>query len=165
MPYNKLPRPDGLPDEFYKHFWQIMSLLFYRVVTEMKTSSTNLMHMNTVVMTLLLKSNKDPIYPTSYRPLSLINTDLKVVTKVLATRIETVILILIHHDQTGFIKHRNASDNTHRLFNLISLAQQKQTKTVIVSLDAEKAYDKVKWTFLFNTFIRIFGLESCSFIG
>lgn len=54
-------------------------------------------------MTLLLKPNKDPMHPSSYRPFSLINTDLKIITKALATRIESVIPTLIHYDQTGFI--------------------------------------------------------------
>lgn len=104
-------------------------------------------------MTLLIKPNKDPIYPTSYHPLSLINTDLKIYHQNISysTRTETVIPMIIRQDQTGFIKHISASDDTCRLFNLINLAQQKQTKTVIVSLDAEKAFDKVNWTFLFNT--------------
>ena len=154
MPNNKSPGPDGFPAEFYKHFWNILSPLFFRVTTEIKTTSIIPTHMNTAVMTLLLKPNKDPTHPSSYRPLSLINTDLKIITKTLATRIETVIPLIIHPDQPGFIKNRHASDNIRRLFNLINTSQQKHNKTVIVSLDAEKAFDRVNWTFLFSTLHR-----------
>lgn len=79
----------------------------------MKATSTIPTHMNTAVMTLLLKPNEDQTHPSSYRPLSLINTDLKIITKALATRSETVTPILIHPDQTGFIKNRNPTDNVH----------------------------------------------------
>lgn len=118
--------------------------------------------MNTAIITLILKPNKDPTYPSSYRPLSLINTDLKIITKTLATRIETVMPTIIHPDQTGFIKNRHASDNIRRLFNLIDISQQQQNNVIIVSLDAEKAFDKVNWTFLLTTLHR-FGFEE-SFI-
>ncbi len=104
MPNNKSPGPDGFPVEFYKYFWDILSPLFLKVTTEIKTTSTIPTHMNTAVITLVLKPNKDPIHPSSYRPISLINTDLKIITKTLASRIELVTPILIHPDQTGTLK-------------------------------------------------------------
>ena len=157
MPNNKSPGPDGLPAEFYKHFWDILSPTFNKLLKEIQTGSTIPTHMNIALITVFLKPNKDPTHPSSYRPLSLINTDLKIITKTLATRIETVMHSLIHPDRTGFIKNRNATDNIRRLFNLISIAQgQKKKKNIIASLDAEKAFDKVNWTFLFTT-LRKFG--------
>lgn len=126
MPNNKSPGPDGLPAEFYKHFWDILSPFFNKLFAEIQTTSTIPTHMNTALITVFLKPNKDPTHPSSYRPLSLINTDLKIITKTLATRIETVMQSLMHPDQTGFIKNRHASDNSRRLFNLISIAQRQQ---------------------------------------
>ncbi|KAJ0032063.1 hypothetical protein NQD34_002144 [Periophthalmus magnuspinnatus] len=151
MPNNKAPGPDGYPPEFYKHFWNLLSPLFNRTVTEIKNTSQIPLHMNTAAITILLKPDKDPTQPTSYRPLSLLNTDLKIITKALALRLEKVTPLLIHLDQTGFIKNRNSSDNLRRLFNLINIAQQSNIRTIITSLDAEKAFDKVNWTFLFHT--------------
>ena len=151
MPNNKAPGPDGYPPEFYKHFWSLLSPLFLRTVMEIKRTSQIPQHMNTAAITILLKPDKNPTLPNSYRPLSLLNTDLKIITKALAHRLEKVVPLLIHQDQTGFIKNRNSSDNLRRLFNLISISQQSKTKTVIASLDAEKAFDKVNWTFLFYT--------------
>lgn len=151
MPNNKSSGPDGFPAEFYKHFWHILSPLLYRLILEIQNTSQIPSHMNTSVISVLLKPNKDPTQPSSCRPLSLINTDLKIITKALAIRLETVISTLIHPDQTGFIKKRHGSDNVRRLFNIINLSQQTQIKTIIVSLDAEKAFDQVNWTFLLNT--------------
>lgn len=154
MPNNKSPGFDGLPAEFYKHFWDILSPLFIRLILDIKNTSAIPSHMNTAIISLLLKPNKDPTYPSSYRPLSLINTDLKIITKTLTTRIETVMSTIIHPDQTGFIKNRQAIDNIRRLFNLIDISQKQLNNTIIVSLDAEKAFDKVNWTFLFSTLHR-----------
>ena len=60
MPNNKSPGADGLPTEFYEHFWDILSPLFHRLATEIKATSTIPTHMNTAVMTLLLNPNKNP---------------------------------------------------------------------------------------------------------
>lgn len=61
-------------------------------------------NMNTATISLLLKPNKDLTSPSSYRPISLINTNLKITSKALAHRLEKVICSIIHPDQTGFIK-------------------------------------------------------------
>lgn len=58
---------------------------------------------------------------------------------------------LIHPDQTGFIKGQHSSNNTRRLFNIINNSTKQKTNTIIVSLDAEKAFDEVNWHFLNST--------------
>lgn len=102
LPNNKSPGLDGFPPEFYKHFWSIISPQFLDMSAEIKNSSSIPQHMNTALISVLLKPNKDPLLCTSYRPISLINTDMKIISKTLALRLETVISSLIHPDQTGF---------------------------------------------------------------
>lgn len=109
---NKAPGLDEYPSEFYKHFWPIISPLFSRMKEDVKIQSTIPQYMNTALITVLLKPNKDPSLCSSYHPLSLINTDMKIISKALATRLESVMPTLIHQDQTGFIKGRNSSNNT-----------------------------------------------------
>lgn len=60
---------------------------------------------------------------SNYRPLSILNTDSKIF--ILAMRIEKVILLLIHVDQTGFIKGRYASNSMRRLFQIMYVAETK----------------------------------------
>lgn len=119
MPNNKAPGPEGFPAKFYKHFWSTLSPLLFRMLSESQQKLKLPISMNTATISLLLKPNKDPKLPSSYRPISLINADIKIITKALTSRFEKVISSIIHPDQTGFIKGRLASTNTRRLFNLM----------------------------------------------
>ncbi|XP_054631650.1 E3 ubiquitin-protein ligase znrf1 isoform X1 [Dunckerocampus dactyliophorus] len=151
LPNNKAPGPDGFPAEFYKTFWSLLSPIFLRMVLEIKDSSCLPPTMNSATISFLLKPDKDPTLPSSYRPISLINADLKIICKALAIRLEKVTPHIIHPDQSGFIKGRNSTSNVCRLINLIDYSIIHNLETTIVSLDAEKAFDRVNWKFLFAT--------------
>uniref|UniRef100_A0A669DGZ9 Reverse transcriptase domain-containing protein n=1 Tax=Oreochromis niloticus TaxID=8128 RepID=A0A669DGZ9_ORENI len=163
MPNNKAPGPDGFPAEFYKEFWTILAPVFHRMLQEIKENGRLPPNMNSANISLLLKPGKDPVYPSSYRPISLINVDLKIICKALSKRLEKITPLLIHPDQTGFIKGRHSSTNTRRLLNLTDYSCSKNIETIILSLDAEKAFDRVNWKFLFAT-LHKFGFGT-SFIN
>lgn len=105
--------------------------------------------MNIADIKLLLKPDKDPTLPSSYRPLSLINTNIKIISKALASRSETIFPSIIHNNQTGFIQGRHSTNSVRRLLNLISMLQRSNTKAIVMLLDAEKAFDKVNRSSLF----------------
>lgn len=70
-------------------------------------------------------------------------------------RLEGLLPLLISQDQTGFIKGRNLYNNMRRLLNVIQIFQQRSMCGLVVSLDAEKAFDHVEWPFLFYTLHRL----------
>uniref|UniRef100_A0A3Q0RWB8 Reverse transcriptase domain-containing protein n=1 Tax=Amphilophus citrinellus TaxID=61819 RepID=A0A3Q0RWB8_AMPCI len=72
-------------------------------------------------ISLILKKSKPPENCRSYRPISLLNVDLKILSKILATRLENILPLLIKADQTGFIKGRNSCNNFRRLLNVVQL--------------------------------------------
>lgn len=102
-------------------------------------------------ISLILKKGKLPEDCASYRPISLLNVDLKILSKILAKHLELLLPLLINEDQTGFIKGHNSYNYMRRLLNMIQFFQQKSLPGVVISLDAEKAFDRVEWFYLFFT--------------
>ena len=101
-----------------------------------------------------IKRGKDDLDPRGYRPISLLNCDQKILAKVLANCLSKVIGSIIHMDQTGFIPNRYRFDNIRKLVNLQYLVYDSIHPIIILSLDAAKAFDCVKWTYLFETLER-----------
>lgn len=120
MPNNKSPGSDGYPIEFYIQFWHLISPLFVRMVNEIKSSGNIPQKMNTAHISVLIKPYKDPTLTSSYSPISLINCNLKIISKTLTNRLESVIFYLIYSDQTGFIRWRHSTSNMRCLFSLIT---------------------------------------------
>lgn len=85
---------------------------------------------------LLLKMDKDPLSYESYKPLSLLNADVKVLAKILVLFLEDVMLWVVSGDQNGFIKGHQLSSNLCMLFDIIYLKPSSDESEMMISMDA-----------------------------
>lgn len=157
LPNNKAPGPDGFTGEFFKKFSKILTSPLHKMLLssfEAGTLPPSLMEAN---ISLILKKGKPPEECASYRPISVLNLDLKILAKVLAVRLEPILPSIVENDQTGFIRGRYSTHSVRRLLNIIQHSSLFNPEALVISLDAEKAFDRLEWPFLLITF-QEFGL-------
>ena len=165
MKNRKAPGPDGYPIEFYKAFANKLTPLLRLVYTESLMQKKLPVSMTQATISVLPKKGKDPRKCESYRPISLLTCDYKILTKILALRLESVLPTVVHPDQTGFVKGRQLYHNLRRLFNIVYSEHSSQLPEVVISLDAHKAFDRIEYGHLFRTLSRFgFGPTFTSWI-
>jgi exonuclease III len=151
MAKEKSPGPDGLTSEFYQHFFPILGQLLLRVYENSFANNRLPPSLNTSYITLIPKGDADKTQMKNYRPISLLNTDYKVLTKSLTNRLKRYMATLVHEDQQASVPDRNIQKHTHFIRDIISYTHERNSYSSILSLDQEKAFDRVSHSYLIKT--------------
>ena len=148
MSKNKTPGNDGLSADFYQTFWNDIQLLFLNMTNEVYNEG--MLHDTALqgILNLIPKPNKDSRNIKNLRPITLLNTDYKIIEKVIANRIMPSLHDIIHGDQRGFMPNRRISVNIRKLLDIIFFAVDNDLECLIVSLDFAKCFDRVEFGIL-----------------
>ena len=145
---NKSPGTDGFQMEFYKYFWKDISELIIDSLNESIQKHKLSIDQRKSIITLVPKKEKDRRLLKNWRPISLLNCDYKILSKVLARRIRKLLPQIIDNDQTGYIENRFIGENIRTISDLIHYTSLKNIPGLILLVDFEKAFDTVEWKYL-----------------
>lgn len=109
LPLDKSPGPNGLNIDFVKKCWPLIKYDFYELCQAFYMGEVYLESINGSFVTLIPKVDA-PTQSSQFRPISLLNISVKIITKLLANRLQRVITSLVHQNQYGFIKSKTIQD-------------------------------------------------------
>ncbi|XP_026443907.1 uncharacterized protein LOC113344070 [Papaver somniferum] len=159
------PGPDGFPGSFYRHCWNIISEDLYKAIVNCWEMRMIPKGINSSFMVLIPKNKKSDAIK-DYRPIGLSNFFFKIITKIMATRLGSVLDDLVSEEQVAFMKGRNIHENIALAAELTNeLNSDRKYGNVGIKLDIAQAFDTVSWDFIIEVF-RQYGFSEtwCTWI-
>jgi hypothetical protein len=160
------PGPDGFGAYFFQHYWEIIKHDVIQAVLEFFTTSWILPGFNSNIIALLPKSpNASSI--DQYRPIAMANFKFKIISKIIADRLASLMPNLISMEQKGFIHGRDIKDCLCIASEAANLLHNKSFGgNVALKIDITKAFDSLEWSFLLKV-LKLFGFNAvfCNWIN
>ena len=160
---DKSPGPNGLTKEFFGFFWDELKKDYMECVKEIR-QEIELSGMQKRGAIKISYKKGERTLMKNYRPITLLNIDLKIITKALAKRLSKVLNKLVHPNQTC-VPGRHIEENIHIVQNLIDHVNNVDGKMALISIDQEKAFDRMSHKFIIKAFKKMnFGNNFISWI-
>ncbi|GKV01045.1 hypothetical protein SLEP1_g13643 [Rubroshorea leprosula] len=140
----KSPGPDGFNFNFIKKVWPVIKEDVYAFLAEFHENGKLVKGSNASFLVLIPKKD-NPQSLGDYRPISLISSMYKIVSKILANRLSKVLDLVISPNQTAFIGGRHITDGIIITNEIIHEAKQSKKPMLVFKEDFEKAYDSINW--------------------
>jgi hypothetical protein len=156
MQLGRAPGDDGLTLELWRIIFPIIGGHFVKMVNTAKDKGQFHDGFLNGLLTLLKKESQFNAMMKNFRPLSLMNVDYKIITKVLSTRLKKVMNKIIHYNQSSGIPGRTIHDNIHLIRSIIDYHSGNRIPLGIAMWDQEKAFDRVNHLYLFEV-LKHFG--------
>ena len=150
MARNKSPGTDGFQIDIYICFWLKMKNFVYDMIKYILETGSMHETARQGIISLIPKKLRNIKEIKNWRPIVLLNSDFKLVSKILASRMKKVLEHIIAKDQTGFISGRNISENLRKLIDVIDYTESANAPGIIALIDFEKAFDRVEYKSLYD---------------
>ena len=154
----KSPGLDRLSTEFYVIFWLKLANPLLEVMNY--AQEIGKLHKSALkgVIVTIPKKGKDTRYLKNLRPITLLNTDYKLIEKVISGLINPILIDLIHNDQKGFLPNRLISANIRCILDIIAHLDSEGEDGIVVSMDYEKCFDRIEKTAIIGS-LNYFGFS------
>ena len=138
------PGNDGLPIEFYKVFWTRIKTMFIDMINESYQENTLADSLRSGVLNLIPKGQKDTRHLKNLRPITLLNSDYKIIERLISNRMVPSLQEIIHPNQTGFLPNRRICANIRKLLDVVYESIAADQENLILSCDFMKCFDRIE---------------------
>lgn len=151
LPKNKASGPNGYSSEFFTSCWSVIGAEVTAAITKFFSSGTLLKQWNATTLVLISKiQNASKV--SDFRPISCLNTLYKVISRLLANRLKSILPSVISHAQSAFLPTRLLSENVLLASEIVQGYNRKNIKArALLKVDLRKAFDSVRWDFMLAT--------------
>ena len=163
MARGKAPGNDGLGTSFYIVMWTKIGEILWEAICEAREKGQLHRSARRGVISLIPKRAKNPIYLTNYRPLMLLNTDHKIVSKMLANRLKSHLHKVIGKQQCGYVPGHFIGTNIRKMIDVLQYLEKEQIPALLLVIDYEKCFDSLSHEALEQS-LRYFNVGN-NFIG
>ncbi|XP_022573038.2 uncharacterized protein LOC111214447 [Brassica napus] len=157
----KAPGPDGMTSLFYQRFWATVGKDVCTMVREFFITGDFDERLNQTNICLIPKTER-PTSMSEFRPISLCNVGYKIISKILSSRLKSILPKIISETQSAFVAGRLITDNifvAQEMFHALRTNQSCKDKFVAIKTDMSKAYDRVEWSFMEALLLK-FGFDA-----
>lgn len=155
MPSDKAPGPDGFTGLFYKSCWEVIKQDVVEAVGAVHEGDARQLNLINSAYIVLLPKKDDPMVVGDFRPISLVHSVAKLITKILAHLLAPHIGRLVAPNQTTFIRGRRIHDNFLLVQHTARTLHRHKLSRILLKLDISKAFDSVSWPFLLEVLARL----------
>lgn len=151
LPRNKTCGPDGFTAEFFIGCWSVVGTEVVEAVGEFFKSRKLLKQWNATTLVLIPKVH-NAARTSDFRPISCLNTMYKVISKLLATRLQILLESVISHSQSAFMPGRLLAENVLLATEIVNGYNWKNIEPrAMLKVDIRKAFDSIRWDFVIAT--------------
>ena len=160
---HKAPGADGLGNDFFRIYAEELAPHFLTVLTAFHNTGYIPPSTKKGIVTPFYKGTGERANLQNWRPITLLNTTYKLLALYLGTKLNPILSTLISPGQTSCVPGRTCASNVHAVSLAMAAATESDySEATFLFLDSEKAFDNVKWSFLWDT-LKGFGLPPTSF--
>lgn len=161
----KAPGSDGFPGLFFQKFWEVIQGDTCAAIKSFFSGNYVLKKLNHTNIVLVPKVPHPETLP-QFRPISLCNFSVKIISKVMANRLKKILNEIVSPHQSAFVPGRQIQDNivvAHEAFHFLKGHRRGKHSYAAIKLDLSKAYDRVQWDFLAEV-MHAMGFDCLSYL-
>lgn len=145
---DKAPGLDGFTGRFYRSCWQIIKRDIMAAIGAVHAGDARKLHKLNSAYMILIPKKEEAHTVANYRPISLVHSFAKLITKILANRLSSKLNEMVAANQSAFVKGQSIHDNFMMVQQLTRFFHVRRLPRTLLKLDITKAFDSVSWAFL-----------------